>query len=131
MKNSPLPGASLSFMASMILISSTVTGCSLFSPHYEDITVYSSEPAAEIFINGDLVGKGKGTKSVLRDKDVTVMAKLAGYQPATEQIRPRFSTTGVLDMVGGILILVPFLGALSPGFWQHEQTQITLVLTKE
>lgn len=77
------------------------------------------------------MGKGKGTKSVLRDKDVTVMAKLAGYQPATEQIRPRFSTTGVLDMVGGILILVPFLGALSPGFWQHEQTQITLVLTKE
>jgi hypothetical protein len=122
---------SLNFMACMVLVASTISGCSLFSPHYEDITVYSSEPGAEIFINGELIGKGVGTRSVPRDKDITVMAKLPGYNPAVEQIRTRFSTTGAIDMVGGLVFLLPFLGALSPGFWQHEQTQISLAMTKE
>ena len=131
MKTSRLQRVSLNFMACMLFVASTISGCSLFSPHYEDITVYSSEPDAEIFINGELIGKGVGTNSVPRDKDITVMAKLPGYNPAAEQIRTRFSTTGAIDMVGGLFLLLPFLGALSPGFWQHEQTQISLAMTKE
>ena len=35
----------------------------------------------------------------------------------------------ILDMLGGITWLIPFIGATSPGFWQHEYTNVALALS--
>jgi hypothetical protein len=104
------------------------TACSLFAPHQEFITVMSSESDAEVYINGQLVGKGIGTLQVPRDQAASVMAKKPGYIPATQTVPIRFSTTGILDLLGGLTWLIPFIGATSPGFWQHEYTNVSLGL---
>lgn len=117
----------LSYTLSITLLLSQ-TACSLFSPHQEFITVSASEPDAEIYINGQFAGKGVGSVQVPRDQAASVMARKKGFMPATQTVPVRFSTTGILDMLGGLTWLIPFIGATSPGFWQHEYTNVSLGL---
>ena len=34
--------------------------------------------------------------------------------------------TGILDIIGGIIILIPALGLLSPGAWSVDETAVTV-----
>ena len=107
------------------------SGCSFFVPHTQPISVTTSEKDAQIFINGNLAGVGSVQESVTRNREVAIMAKKDGYYPAMRTIGKTLSTTGILDIIGGFIILVPFLGLISPGAWQIEQTNISLMMAKD
>lgn len=115
----------------IVSIAMVQTGCSLLAPGRTNFTATSTEQDAEIFINGQFVGKGTGSADVPTNQSVTVMAKKDGYFPATQTISTRMSTTGVLDIIGGCIFLVPFLGLLSAGSSKLETNTANLNLAKQ
>lgn len=114
-----------------ILFSTIHSGCSFFVPSHDVVSVITSEEDAQIFINGNLVGRGTAQASVKKNRSVSIMAKKEGFYPATRVIGTMISPTGALDIIGGILILVPFAGLMAPGAWKLEENNISLVLMQK
>ena len=102
-------------------------GCSLFQPHEQPLTVIPSDQSAEVYVNGRLIGTGTQTVKVKRGKDYAVMAKV-GDRAGTAHVGRKISGTGVADIIGGFIILFPFLGALSPGFWDLNPQRVSVAL---
>ena len=121
------------FLAFVLILTIGITqsGCSMFVPTRERFSVTASEPDAKIYVNGDYLGKGNVETRVQRNKDVSVLVKKEGYTPKTKSIGTNFSMAGVLDIIGGCLILVPFLGLFFPGCRELEQTNVAVALEKE
>jgi hypothetical protein len=121
-------------IVSFILVISIVflqTGCSAFRSGTQRITVSTSEPDAKIYINGAYAGEGTAMTRVPRDESVSVMAKKDGFLPATRQIGTKMSFTGILDIVGGCIILFPLFGLLFPGSHELDQNNISIALDKD
>ncbi|MBN1493403.1 MAG: hypothetical protein JW938_04585 [Candidatus Omnitrophica bacterium] len=107
------------------------SGCSLFAPKMQNVSVITSENDAQIFINGNLVGVGSAMTTVPRNQDVGIMAKKEGYYPSMRTIGTTLSTTGILDVIGGCIFLIPFFGLLAPGAWTLSSNNVTLMMSKE
>lgn len=121
-------------IVSGILIISVVllqSGCSAFRSGTQRITVAASEQDAKIYVNGAYVGEGTAMTRVPRDESVSIMAKKDGYLPETRQIGTKMSFTGILDIIGGCIILVPFFGLLFPGSHELDQVNISIALEKD
>ncbi len=101
------------------------TGCSLFVPHTQRVTVRAWSPAALIQIDDVPVGTGRVQADVSRNKAHVFSATLAGRREAVV-VDKHISVTGVLDVVGGIFFLVPIVGTFAPGFYDLDRTDITL-----
>ncbi|MCL2673299.1 MAG: hypothetical protein FWF01_02810 [Alphaproteobacteria bacterium] len=112
-------------------ISTSLTACSFFAGWNDTLNVAASEPDANIFINGGFKGKGHVSVSVPSRKDVSIMVTHPGFCPETREIPSVLSTVGVVDVIGGVVWLVPFLGLISPGAWRLDQTSISIPLVKE
>lgn len=103
------------------------SSCSLFSSGTQHMTIQPSDPRAEIFVDGAPVGKGTVSVPMKKKRSHTVMAK-CGDSTGVAHIDRSISTTGVLDIVGGVLILVPFLGVLGPGFYELEPEHVVVAV---
>lgn len=101
--------------------------CSLFTSSVQSVIISPSDPAAEVLVNGVFAGQGTITLDLKRNRSHSVMARV-GDRVGTAQVGYGISSTGVLDIVGGVLFLVPFLGALGPGFWELDATHIVVAL---
>ncbi len=117
------------FICSVFLF--TQTGCSFLVGSQQQISVNASESDAEIYVNGQLVGHGNATTMVRRDQTVSIMAKKDGFYPMTRDIGTNMSMVGVLDIIGGCLILIPFVGLAAPGAKELSQNSVSLTLQKE
>lgn len=95
-------------------------GCSLFVPSHQTLMVSASEPDAEIVVDGGLVGRGAVSVSLKRNVSHSIVARL-GDRTGHAGVGTTISTTGVLDIIGGCLFLLPFLGILGPGFHSLER----------
>ncbi len=107
------------------------SGCSMVLPGKQRFSVAASETDAKIYINGEYVGKGNVQTRVPRNHDVSVLVKKEGYVPVSRSIGTDFSIAGILDIVGGCIILIPWLGLLFPGARSLEQTNVAVALEKE
>lgn len=107
------------------------SACSLFAPSTQNLTVSTTERDADIYVNGMPAGKGVAITSVRRDKDVAVMAKKPGYQTTIRTVSTKISRTGIVDIIGGCIWLVPFFGALAPGFFELDDASVNLYMTEE
>jgi hypothetical protein len=107
-------------VASAILIVPYFCACSLFGPHTQTITV-SSEPAgAAVLLNGTRVGETPLRTQVPRREELLVEVRKSGYETAYRSASRTLSTLGILDVIGGAVILIPFLGLLSPAAWEQS-----------
>ena len=104
--------------------------CSLFVPWSQSIAITASDPDAEILVDGLPVGQGMARVDLRRNRHHSVMAR-NGDRVGTRSIGHSISTTGVLDIVGGFLFLVPFIGLVGPGFWTLESESVSVVLPAE
>ncbi len=117
------------FLVGAIILSQT--GCSTLRSGTQRLNVVVSEPDAKIFVNGEYAGKGKITTRVPRNENVSIMARKDGYLPAIRNIGTKMSFTGILDIIGGCIILVPLFGLLFPGAHELEQNNVSMILEKE
>jgi hypothetical protein len=102
-------------------------GCSLMASSRQTVTITATDPNAEILVDGNRVGTGSASVQLKRDDSHTVLARV-GERTAAASIGTEISTTGVLDIVGGIFFLIPLIGIAGPGFWDLEPTAITLTI---
>jgi len=102
----------------------------MFVSSTQRISVNTSEPDAQIFVNGSFVGTGNVSTLVARNQSVSIMAKKDGYYPVTRDIGTQMSTTGTLDMIGGCIILLPFIGLAFPGSKSLNLDNVSLVMQK-
>jgi len=97
----------------------------------QQFSVTASEADAKIYINGDFIGTGNVKTTVPRARGTSVMVKKEGYYAATRDIGTKMSSLGILDIIGGCIWLVPFIGLAFPGSHELDQNNVSLVLDKE
>ena len=121
-------------LVSVLLITSIAflqSGCSAFGGSRERFSVMASERDAQIFINGELIGNGNVQTNVPRDRDVSVMVKKEGYYPSTREVGTKMSFLGILDLIGGCCILLPFFGLCFPGSHELDQSSVSVIMEKQ
>jgi len=80
-------------------------------------------------VDGERKGVTPVSARVRRNDDHLVTVELAGYYPENRHINcNRLSTLGILDIVGGALILIPVLGLISDAAWKCRITEIGIIL---
>ena len=95
-------------------------GCSFLVEKTQTVTIRPSDPNAEVFVNDEPRGRGNLTLQLDRKTNYyVVVAKLAGRE-GRETIASKISPMGILDIVGGLFFLVPFVGLMAPGAYQLE-----------
>jgi hypothetical protein len=100
-------------------------GCSAFQSRTQRVTIIPSDPGAQVYLNNDPIGSGRTTIELDRNKTYAVSAR-NGSNMGSASIGRRVSGTGVLDIVGGCLFLVPFVGCFTPGFWELDKTTVSV-----
>jgi len=105
-------------------------GCSLFVGSMQPVTITSSDPLAEILVDGQYVGQGAVSTELRRNRSHAVMARV-GDRVGTTTIETKISTLGILDLIGGVFFLIPFIGVAGPGFLELDPPNVNVVLPPE
>lgn len=100
-----------------------LSGCSLAASSSQPIAIMPSHPNAEVYVDGTLKGTGAQTVDLTKKNSHSVMAKCGG-SAGVVTIDRHLSTTGILDIIGGCIILIPLIGLVAPGAWELSPTSI-------
>jgi hypothetical protein len=106
-----------------------LSACSLFGPRMQTITVSSDPTGATVTANGVRLGNTPIRAQVQRSEDLLIEVRKPGYQTEFRTGDRTLSTLGILDVIGGWLLLVPFFGLLSSAAWKHEPDVYGIVMT--
>lgn len=87
--------------------------------------IVPSHSNAEVYVDGNLRGTGPQTVELSKKRTHSVMAK-CGNSAGTASIDRILSTTGLLDIIGGLLILIPFIGLTAAGAWELSPTTVSV-----
>ncbi|HUO07047.1 MAG TPA: hypothetical protein VM008_01845 [Phycisphaerae bacterium] len=112
-------------MCPVILVSGV--GCSCFVPAQQRVTISASHKEARILVDGKEVGTGSAEVMLNRNEKHTVIAEYQKREGAVA-INKKISGTGTADIVGGVFLLVPFIGCASPGFWELDPTDVKVII---
>jgi hypothetical protein len=116
----------------VILVPIVVTqlaGCSAFRPFHETVSIECAQEGVQLKVNG--VSYGCPTDvPVRRNKTVDVRASKEGYPTQQRIIRYQISATGILDIAGGLIILVPAIGLAFPGAFDLDSTSVYFDLSR-
>lgn len=113
-------------MRKLLPICLALSACSSFAPHTMPVTV-SSHPEAELFMDDERIGLGTATVDVPRNKPHRFSAQ-HGELYVEHRVGRHLSGMAVLDIVGGLIWLVPFIGLAAPGAWDLDETSVHLEL---
>jgi hypothetical protein len=97
----------------------------------QTITVSSEPMGANVIVNGEHAGHTPLRYQVRRSEDLLIEIRRAGYQAEYRNGHRTLSTLGILDVIGGAIILVPFFGLLSAAAWEQEPSTFGVILTPE
>ena len=106
-------------------------GCSLFNWTDTPLHVQTSESDAQIYINGDYIGKGEIQTRVPRHKYVSVVVKKKGFKTVEQELAYTPGTVGAIDIIGGFIWYVPYIGLFFPGAYALAEDDITILMEKE
>jgi len=115
----------LGFVAFMLV--TVLASCSALQDSKQSISITTNDPQAEIFVDGAGVGRGSASVQVARNKTHSIMARV-GERSASASTSKSVSATGWLDVIGGFFFLIPWIGIVTPGFWELDQTNFSLSL---
>lgn len=116
------------YYAVSVILAATMTGCSLLAPRTQTITINGNPANASIVVNGQTL-QAPATVSVRRNKTANIVITKKGYNPAMHSIGHSIGPWGILDIIGGLIFLVPFVGLVSPGAYELDQDNYYYVLT--
>ena len=93
------------------VLAAVVTGCSLFAPSTQIVSI-SGQPSGAIVM-------------VKPHRPLSITVSKEGYQTTMLSSNCTLSTFGVLDLVGGFFLLVPWVGLLAPGAFTLDNQNFT------
>lgn len=100
-----------------------MTGCSAFRPFDQTVKIDCAQKGVQLKVNGASYDC-PAEVPVRRNKAVDVRASKEGYPTQQRTIRYQISTTGVLDLTGALIILVPGIGLAFPGAFDLDTTSL-------
>lgn len=101
----------------------------MFVPARQTVSVLTNVPDSTIYANGEFVQVGQQANfSVKRNQTTQIMVTAKGYFPAYRQIAPDLNTFAILDIIGGVIWLVPFIGLVFPGSKSLDNNNIAIYL---
>jgi hypothetical protein len=103
------------------------SGCSLFGGTLQGLTVSCADKDADLYVDGNPIDKGSAQTMVARDQNHLVMAN-RGDRSQTVIVGTRLSGLGILDIIGGFIWLIPFIGLTAAGSRNLDKDQVTIVL---
>jgi hypothetical protein len=109
----------------------TFSGCSFFAPSMQTIHVTSSPEGAKVLAGGQPVGVTPTQFEAHRGDNLLIQVQKNGYQTQYRTTLRTLSSMGVLDVVGGCFLLLPFFGLLSSGAWKHDPDKYGIILEPE
>ena len=112
----------------LLVVSLACSGCSLLRSSVQTVAVSASDSSAELFADGQHIGTGVATASLKRNESHTFMAKTSDGRAGTASLGRSMSTTAMLDIVGGIFFLFPFIGLFGPGAWDLDSTNVVIAV---
>ena len=104
--------------------------CSLGVGSNQTVTVNSNVPA-KIIANGTPVGTTPISFEAKRAKSLALIATAPGYSQSVKTVDRQFSQTGMLDAVGGLFLIVPWIGLVTDGAWELQENNVFLKLEKK
>jgi hypothetical protein len=108
------------------------TGCSIFRSSHQDLSVsVQNPPHAGVWINGNYEGEAPVKARVKRNTSVIVLVKKTGYQSLQRTLPSDLNTTGIFDIIGTYIFLLPVIGVISPGSHSISETSLVLQLAPE
>ncbi|MCB2153598.1 PEGA domain-containing protein [bacterium] len=117
-------------VSSIVLVTFTtyMAGCSFFVSGQQNISVTSDPDNAKVIINGNFAGTTPLMYSIDRKNESMISVSKDGYRSINRPTSRKLSTTGILDVIGGCIFLLPFLGLISSGAWEQEPAHIGVSL---
>lgn len=100
-----------------------LAGCSILRPVNQTLHVDCAQPGVQLKVNG-APHSCPADVPVRRNKAVNVLASKEGFPVQQRTVPFHISTTGVLDLAGGIIILVPAIGLAFPGAFNLDTTEL-------
>jgi len=104
-----------------------LAGCSLAAPRSETINIIPSTPKASVFVNGNLIGTGTQAVDLSRGQAHSVLVR-CGDSAGTGSIDRKISGTGIADIIGGLVFLIPFLGFTSDGAFDLSPNTLSVAV---
>ena len=105
--------------------------CSLVGPRTQSLLISSEPLGANVTVNGEVVGQTPTRVEVSRGEDALIEVRHEGYETGIRTTSRTLSAFGIVDTVGGYLVLVPFVGLFSPAAWEHKSTSYGFILLAE
>ena len=116
---------------SLTVVMCHIAGCSIFGPMSQSIDVRSDPPGAQVIVSGKPMGETPLRVEVDRGENLLLEVQKSGYQTQYRASSRTLSILGTLDVVSGFFWLVPFIGLLSSGAWQHDPVEFEITLVPE
>lgn len=107
------------------------SSCSLFRTSTQTVTVTATDSSADLFADGQPIGRGVGTATLKRSESHTFMAKTSDGRAGTASVGRSLSTTAMLDIIGGLIFLIPFIGLFGPGAWDLDVTNVVIAVPQK
>lgn len=107
-----------------------LAGCSTWQPTTQRVKIACSEPDAVLDVSG-IKYRGSVELDARRNKDLLLSCAKPGFLTAGKTVRTSMSGTGKADAVGGLILLVPAIGLVTPGAWDLDESDITIPMLKE
>jgi len=100
-----------------------LAGCSMFRPANQTLHIDCAQKDVQLRVNGS-PHSCPAEVPVRRNRAVDVLASKDGYPSQQRTVKFQISTTGILDLAGGLIILVPAIGLAFPGAFDLDSTQL-------
>ena len=113
-----------------VSIITVTSGCSAFRPRTETINISSNPEGADVTVNGATY-RTPAQASVRRDGSIAIQCYKKGYVPYNRTIDTHLNTTGILDIVGTCIFIIPCIGLFTPGAYSLDETNVNVSLYKE
>ncbi len=114
----------------MVCLTTVSFGCSCFRSSTQTLNLACDQEGVLVHVNGQQAAC-PGQIAVKRDNGVSVTANREGYKTYYRSIDSHMNGSGVWDIVGGVVWLVPFIGLASPGAYSLDETNIHIDLFPE
>lgn len=105
-------------------------GCSAFAPKTQTLSVNCQDEGTKLQVNGNMYNCPTQI-DVPRNKSVNLMAFKDGHHNHMRTIDSKINGLFVLDVVGGLIWLVPFVGLVSPGAYSLETQEVNISMVSK
>jgi len=104
-----------------------LTGCSTVRPFEQTMHIDCAQPGVQLKVNG-ATHACPAEVPVRRNRPVNVLASKTGFPTQQRTVKFHINGTGILDLAGGLVILVPAIGLAFPGAFTLDTTDLYIDL---